>query len=170
MMVAHSTAVANEFIRLASSKGKTLTQMQLQKLVYIAHGWNLAINGSPLTSDEPCAWDYGPVYPELWESLRRYGRQAVTSNIKIGDFGFGMFSEQSDKASAAQFAQSEGELIERVFDIYGDFHAFQLSAMTHEEGTPWYQVYVQEGLKKAPILRDRIKEHFVDLARKRTAA
>jgi uncharacterized phage-associated protein len=64
--------------------------MQLQKLVYIAHGWNLAINGTPLTSDIPAAWDYGPVYRDLFEALRAYGSNPVTQEIRAGDFGPGV--------------------------------------------------------------------------------
>ena len=68
-MTAWSAEIANEFIRRAAAEKRALTQMQLQKLVYIAHGWNLAINGEKLTHDDPQAWDYGPVYRDLWEAL-----------------------------------------------------------------------------------------------------
>ena len=77
-----SPVIANEFIRRAASEGKSFTQMQLQKLVYIANGWNLAISGVPLTQDEPQAWDYGPVYPYLWKALRSYGREGVKRPIR----------------------------------------------------------------------------------------
>jgi uncharacterized phage-associated protein len=45
-------AIANEFILRAEHAGKQLTHMQLQKLVYLAHGWGLAVTGDPLIEDE----------------------------------------------------------------------------------------------------------------------
>jgi len=166
-MPIHATAVANEFLDLAAKDGKSLTQMQLQKLVYIAHGWSLAINNEPLTADQPQAWDYGPVYPELWEALRKYGKSIVSDKIRIGDFGFGVFSENSDEYVTADLTGRQSELIRKVYEIYGGFHAFQLSAMTHQEGTPWHKVFIEKCHKRGLILNDSIKEHFVDLARKR---
>ena len=164
-MADHETAVANEFLDLAAKSGKSLTQMQLQKLVYIAHGWSLAINNEPLTVDQPQAWDYGPVYPELWEALRKYGKSIVSDKIKVGDFGFGIFSEKSDDYVTANLTDKQSELISKVYDVYGGFHAFQLSTMTHQEGTPWHKIFVEECIKRGTILNDLIKEYFVDLAR-----
>lgn len=86
-----SPAIANEFIRRARADGRSLTQMQLQKLVYIAHGWNLAVNGRPLTVDAPKAGDFGPVYTELWGALRHYGGDPVTRDIRNCDYAFGFF-------------------------------------------------------------------------------
>ncbi|ETA49703.2 Panacea domain-containing protein [Ponticoccus alexandrii] len=166
----HSTSVANRFLQLASAKGQKLTQMQLQKLVYIAHGWSLAILGRPLTSDSVCAWDYGPVYPELWQSLKRYGREPVLEQIKVRDFGLGAFSANADQVSSANLDVDTDTLVSQVFENYGQFHAFQLSAMTHENGTPWHQVYVEDGAKKGKISDEKIREHFIDIARKRSAA
>jgi len=169
-MAVHSTAVANRFLQLAKAKGLQLTQMQLQKLVYISHGWSLAILGKALTMDAPQAFDYGPVYTELWEALRRYGSGPVSSPIKVGDFGFGAFASNADEVSVGQFEGNAEELISSVFENYGHFHAFQLSAMTHEVGTPWHQVYVKEGRKRGQIQNDRIRDHFIEIAKERKAA
>lgn len=160
----HSTAIANEFLKRAKKEGHTLTQMQLQKLVYIAHGWNLAINGEPLTIDRPQAWDYGPVYSELWDALRHYGRSPVTEPIKIGDYVAGMFRENADEEARASLSKDEKELIDTVYETYGKFDAYQLSALTHQEGTPWDSVFSQ-GHRKGEIRDELIRKHFVDLGR-----
>ncbi len=53
--------VANWFIERAAQEGEYLTQLKLQKLVYMAHGWNLALLGKPLISENIEAWKWGPV-------------------------------------------------------------------------------------------------------------
>ena len=55
-MAAWSPEIANDFIRLAATDGRAFDQIQLQKLVYIAHGLCLARYGKPLTYDRPEAW------------------------------------------------------------------------------------------------------------------
>jgi uncharacterized phage-associated protein len=72
-MPAWSPEIANEFIRLAAADGRTFDQLQLHALVYIAHGWHLALNGEPLTGDRPEAWDFGPMYRRLADALAAYG-------------------------------------------------------------------------------------------------
>lgn len=66
-------AIANEFLR----KSGVLTQMQLQKLAYMTHGWNLAVNGEPLVDREPEAWDRGPVFPDLREHIKAAGSRPI---------------------------------------------------------------------------------------------
>jgi len=169
-MPCHSTAIANVFLRRAHRDEKPLTQMQLQKLVYIAHGWNLAISRAPLTDDSPRAWDYGPVYPDLWSALRKYGRGAVTSLIKVGDYGAGIFQDDAESVINAALSNDETDLIDRIYDLYSDYHAYQLSAMTHQDGTPWHNVYVTMKNIKGKISNNSIREHFVELAQTRQPA
>ena len=71
-----SPDIANEFIRRGLREGRAFDQMQLQKLVYIAHGWCLAFSGEPLTGDRPEAWDFGPVYRRLANALQSQGTWA----------------------------------------------------------------------------------------------
>lgn len=168
-MAGWSPEIANEFIRLAKADKYSLTQMQLQKLVYIAHGWNLAINGGPLTHDAPQAWEYGPVYPELWQALRSYGKAPVTREIANGEYSPGRFSEDLGETANATLSQDEKQVIERVYRDYGKFHAFQLSALTHSDGTPWTEIYDNGNGKFDEIPSQLIRAHFVNLARTRRA-
>lgn len=164
-----SPTIANEFIRLAAAEGKALTHMQLQKLVYIAHGWNLAINGESLTHDAPQAWEFGPVYRELWKALRPFGRAAVSREITNAEFAPGCFAEDQEASATATLTTAESELIDRVYRDYAKFHAFQLSALTHMAGTPWTVIYNQGEGKFEEIPSQMIRDHFVDLARTRRA-
>ena len=164
-----SPAIANEFIKLAIASGRALTPMQLQKLVYIANGWNLAIAGSRLTSDAPRAWDYGPVYPDLYKALRRYGSSPVPEEIKLGDYGVGQLFGGAgvEQPARASLSEQESAIINRVFTDYGGFHAFQLSALTHEAQTPWSRVYDSGQGRFDEIDEHLIRDHFIDLARRR---
>lgn len=151
-MPGYSTEIANEFIRRAQVRGIPLTHMQLQKLVYLAHGWTLAVLNRPLVSDPAQVWDYGPVYPSLYSALRRYGTQPVTQQITYADFDRSRASISGP--AAAPLSDEERSLIDRVFETYGHFHAFQLSALTHAEGSPWQRVGVQNAVIPDALIRD----------------
>jgi len=164
-MAAWSAEIANEFVRRSAAEGRALTQMQLQKLVYIANGWNLAITGAPLTHDAPQAWDHGPVYKELWDALRQYGRAPIKEEIKNKDYIPGSFdTDNLDSPACAQLSDNETSVIDRVFRDYSKFHAFQLSALTHKNGTPWTTVYDGGEGRFDSIDSDLIKEHFIGIA------
>ncbi|VVM20244.1 hypothetical protein BSPWISOXPB_8934 [uncultured Gammaproteobacteria bacterium] len=84
-MVYSVITIANKFIDLA--KNENLTNMQLQKMVYIAHGFNLALRGTKLYYEDTRAWNFGPVVPELYEKLQIYGSNKVTDKISISNVG-----------------------------------------------------------------------------------
>ena len=162
-----SPAIANEFIRLARAKDRGLTQMQLQKLVYLAHGWNLAINRQRLTVDDPQAWDYGPVYGALRQALREYGNRPVAREILNCEYFPGEFDENADEPARADLTVDQRAVINRVYREYGGFHAYKLSALTHQDGTPWTQVYKNGDGRFDEIPADVIRDHFVEIAARR---
>ena len=169
--LAHSTEVANRFLDLASNEGRYLTQMQVQKLVYVSHGWHLAIFDSGLTKDEPEAWDYGPLYRSLWIAIRKYGNGPVTEKIRKEDFTISLSRSSKNTffgnrgICQAAFSNDQERLIQRIFDVYGELSAFELSALTHQKDTPWYKIYVDKALRREKIPQDLIKEHFTTIAK-----
>jgi uncharacterized phage-associated protein len=163
-MAAHSSmAIANEFLKLQGGE-VGLTQMQLQKLAYIAHGWNLAINGEPLIAEDVQAWDNGPVFRELWDHLTRYGSAFVTKLISPANKPNFFGRDLSKEPYKAKLSKEERAVIEHCWKRYGRYGAFRLSGLTHQEGTPWYKTYFVKG-KNAVIDPDEIRQHYVKLAR-----
>lgn len=155
-MVYSARVIANYLIREKEIKdGVPPTPMQLLKLVYIAHGWNLAINNRPLIRDRIEAWRYGPVVPNLYHDLKQWGNTPVEQPLPVPVSGTGNLSPE------------EREIVDEVLNAYGDLSGMQLSNLTHASDTPWHQVYFEEGgqdTDHAPIANDLIKQHFMDLA------
>jgi uncharacterized phage-associated protein len=160
-----SLEIANEFLRLAQEEGVQLTQMQLQKLVYLAHGYFLALNGKPLVEDNVEAWDYGTVFRPLWEALTQYGKAPVRQIIRWGD-GPG-FIRGGGKEANAHLSPEEKAIVGKVWTTYGHYPAFKLSALTHEPNGPWERHYVKGENRVIP--NDSIKEYFRDLIRNTNA-
>lgn len=165
--MAHSVlAVANEFLLRAEGGDKPLTAMQLQKLCYLAHGFTLAFLNRPLTSDVIEAWDYGPVFPALYDAVKRYGPSPITQPISRNNWAVldhikgGIVRESMDKP--------ERRILETVWNDYGQFDAFKLSALTHQGDSPWAKIY-RPGPRNLAIPDDMIKEYFLDLTRQPAA-
>lgn len=125
-------AIANYFIEIANREGKQLSPMKLQKLVYFAHGWYLALYDEPLLDEKVEAWRYGPVVPSLYHEFKSYGSGKIdhyATDIDLDDFEIVTPKVPNDRELKA--------FLEKVWEVYGGFSAVQLSNMTHEPNTPW---------------------------------
>ena len=160
-------AVANQFLRRAGKAG--LTQLQLQKLVYIAHGWTLAFSDQPLTSIEPEAWRRGPVYPDLRHKISHVGSGPITDQIHENDANpFAVLAyENRGPVIVGQFNEIETRIIDLVWGRYGHLHGFTLSDLTHEKGGPWHTTYYGRG-RNAAISNDVTYRYYFDLATRLT--
>lgn len=160
-----ATVIANEFIVLARASGKTLTPLKLQKLVYFAHGWYLALTGNALISDRVQAWQYGPVIPSIYHEFKDVGNGPIndlsSELVNIGGLRF------ASKATLDNFPVNEErqhakDIVAKVFEIYGGYSAAKLSNATHQTGTPWQQVY-KDGERKITIPNELIRAYFKEL-------
>lgn len=140
-MPAWSPEIANEFIKLARADSRELDQMQLQKLVYVAHGWCLALDGEPLTGDRPEAWEFGPVYRRLADALVQYGCDPVTREILQSEAFPQLGAACHDRPAQGDLTRSETETITHVYQNYGTLHSSQLSSLTRRGDTPWKTVF-----------------------------
>jgi uncharacterized phage-associated protein len=148
--MATAAQIAN---RLRELSGETLTPLQLLKLVYISHGWSFPINNGPLIGDRIEAWQYGPVVPALYHTLKSFRSAPVTNPIPDGD---------------VPLSQAEVKLVDAVYSTYGHYSGGQLSAMTHRPGTPWATAW--EHGRNSEITNEMIADHYRKLAVERRRA
>jgi uncharacterized phage-associated protein len=152
--------IANEFLKRAEARGEELTAMQVQKLCYLAHGFSLALFNEPLTANRIEAWDWGPVYPELYDAIKGFGSAPVSRLICRNNWA--MLPHVRGEVVSETLTSDEASLLDTVWEEYGEFDGFQLSALTHEEGSPWAKAY-KPGVKSLPISDQEIKRYFVEL-------
>jgi uncharacterized phage-associated protein len=149
----NAITIADEILRLAKKAGKALTPLQLMKLVYISHGWSLAVRSMDLFPDRIEAWKYGPVIPDLYQATKHFGRNPIP------------VSAVDDVKPNAVDAQTLA-FLDDVFGKYGSLTGIQLSNLTHKSGTPWSQVY-DSGVFGIEIPDEVIKNHYLSLLNER---
>ncbi|HWT52535.1 MAG TPA: type II toxin-antitoxin system antitoxin SocA domain-containing protein [Caulobacter sp.] len=155
--------IANAFLALpAASAG--LTQMQLQKLAYFAHGWNWAINGEPLIQDGFEAWTFGPVVRDLYDHTKLFGSAPIQRLITPDDSHVARFFGGNGKAPPyrADLTERENQVLEQVLSSYGGLSAGRLSEMTHQPDTPWSKAFKLG--QNTPIGEDEVRAYFDALA------
>lgn len=127
--------VANYFLTKGEEAGDPISNLKLQKLAYYAQGFSLALLQKPLFEEKIEAWMHGPVVPDLYHAFKEHGTNSLPVPADI-DF--------------SRYSADELELLGEVFNVYGQFSAWKLRNMSHEEA-PWQSVYVEgEASKEIP--------------------
>lgn len=142
--------VVDKFIELANSQGKVLTHMQAQKLLYIAHGFNLAFYNEPLLSEPVFAWQYGPVIPSVYHVLKDNRSEPIRNTVNRG----GAPCVLDPKTDA---------LLKMIYDTYGSLSGIQLSEFTHRTGTPWSMAVKEH---RNTISDDAIRDYYIRLTQR----
>lgn len=160
-MAYSAIAVANAFIDIANRNDKSLTPMKLQKLVFIANGWLLAVEDKPLVENSFEVWRHGPVEPNLYRALKKYGRDEVKTKITSWSVDEnGDFSTHTPVIPASDSLTHE--LLKEVWDVYGDADGITLSEITHLPDSPWSLIKKQKGINST-IPSSVIKSYYSSL-------
>ena len=137
-------AVANRLIELAEEDGNQLTIMQVIKLVYFCQAWMLGLYERPLIEQPIEAWRFGPVIRDVYQSFKKYRGEPIRDQARVPE---------------AHFDDKEEDLVKQVYSKYGYLSGIRLSELTHEEGTPWHEVWRRNG-QDSIIPRSLLKEYY----------
>lgn len=119
--------------------GDVITNLKAQKLVYYAQGMSYALLGDQLFEEDFEAWLHGPVIPSLYESLKQFGNSQLEIDTEYDDR---LFSDQ------------QLDIIVRTYKTFGQYSAWKLRDMTHQEA-PWKNTKRNEIISK-----ELIKSYF----------
>ncbi|NQZ59284.1 MAG: SocA family protein [Lentisphaeraceae bacterium] len=135
--------IAASLIEFGNESGGAISPLKIQKLLYYAQGWHLALAGQALFSDDIEAWDHGPVCADVYTQFKQYGWNAIPTPANQD------VNTLTDTAKA---------FIAKIWKAYGHYSGKALEEMTHIE-SPWKDSY--DGTHGKVIPLDSIKKYFL---------
>lgn len=133
--------IANWFLSKES-----MTQKKLQKLCYYAQAWCYALNDYRLIDTVFEAWVHGPVSPALYDKFKSFGYNSIRLAGKY----------------TVNIAEADIELLESVWETYGDHTGNALEALSHSE-PPWIEArvgYAPNERCNVPISVESMKRYY----------
>lgn len=146
-------------INYCNEKGNSISNLQLQKIVYYVQAAFLVERGKPCFDEEIVHWTYGPVVEKVYNEFRGYGFNPIPKDARYIDV---VFNNVTNKVEIHKhgfdnklFMNSDGALINRVVDAYSGFEPFKLVNKTHKE-SPW-----MDTLKNQIITKESIRNYYL---------
>ncbi len=115
--------ISKAIISLYPPELEVISNLKLQKLLYYAQGFNLAVFNEPLYDEKIIAWQYGPVVKIVYAQYKDNGSSGIELENKVS-----IKSILKDK--------KQRDLLLEVNKVYGQYSAIRLMNMTHSE-PPW---------------------------------
>ena len=133
-----ASLIADYILSLSNpDEGDIISNLKLQKLLYYVQGFHLAVYDAPIFDETIKRWEHGPVVLQVWQEYRDYGASALPVPEAV-DF--------------SQITREQKELINEVYETYGQFSAWKLRDMTHNE-PPWKYTDENEEITHADLSR-----------------
>lgn len=144
--------IADYFIGLANETGSLITNLKLQKLVYYAQAWSLALNNKQLFPTDFEAWVHGPVIPGLYQTYRSNKWGPINKEISLDSI-------------KSTLTKSDLKLLEEVADVYFELDAYKLERLTHLE-EPWIEArgpLAENDVCTNPISKSTMQRYYGSL-------
>ncbi len=136
--------VAEYVITYSECKDYGISNLKLQKILYLIQTYFLIHTKKPCFPEEMEAWDFGPVIPEVYRKYKQFGSADIQINC--------LSLEETQKI----FGKEDRERIDAVIDNFADFSATDLTTLTQNQ-MPWIEAFNR---KEKVIRCEDILEYF----------
>lgn len=132
---------------LCEISGWRTSNLRAQKVLYFAHMHLLGLKDKPLINETFQAWDYGPVAPNLYHTVKMFGKHPIQKFV---------LPKEGVEPDTIEY-----EIIKVLHQVTHKQHYSSLIRSAHWENGAWYDVY-DPGVPHIDIPNDRIKKEFHD--------
>lgn len=136
-------------LTLSRRSGEALSNLKLQKLLFYAQAWYLALVDRELFREDFQAWGHGPVLPSQYHRFRNFEWRPIDLRVHRPD-------------ALPYKVQAH---LKEIISVFGSETAIALEVMTHREA-PWRNA--RRGLaptapSTAVITKDSMKAYYKNL-------
>ncbi len=136
--IATPNQVSDFLLSECREQGEILTNLKLQKLLYYAQAWFLALENRALFSEDFQAWAHGPVLPSQYHRFKDFSWRPLTVDVTRPDL-----------------PEKVQEHLLEIIEEFGAETAVALERMTHRE-KPW--IDARNGLPNGAISDAKISK------------
>lgn len=129
-----------------------MQHLKLQKIMYLIHAQCL-INNINLINSKPVAFDYGPVFEDVFREYKYSDKAVIEEENNI---------DEINKIFKIPHLNQVQNIIDSVFSLTNDIDSWKIVDATHVNNGPWDNVFVKG--ENAVITDDNIiKNHHLVL-------
>lgn len=114
--------------------GESMTQLDMQKMMYFVQGWHLALRDEPLFEEDFWAWKHGPVLKSLWGRFKVFRERPITASSITSN-------------PEVELSLGVRDLVYKVWCHYSKEEPWSLVGFTHLRATPWAIVRKEKGIE-----------------------
>lgn len=112
--------------KVCELSGWTITNLGLQKILYLIHMIYAGRNKDRLIDEDFEAWDYGPVLPKLYHKVKCFGNKSIQN----------IFYDEEEPLNSLLL-----DFIKDSYKYFSENTPSQLVAMTHSQNGGWWIAY-----------------------------
>jgi uncharacterized phage-associated protein len=134
--------VSKYVIEYEHAKGRSISNLRLQKLLYFIQAEFLVNKKKPCFDDAIEAWTFGPVIPSVYHTYKFFGSSDIF---------------QEEKEFRNLITDSDQNTINQILDSCAKYHTARLVSFTHQQA-PWIDAY--KFYKDSVIAPQAIQQFF----------
>lgn len=141
---------ANEIAKFYLSKS-SMTPKKLQKILYFAYSWYLALMNedrknldTKLFDGNFEAWIHGPVYPSIYQEYKSYRADLIPQK----------------EYNLVNLTTDEEEVLNEVWNVYGKYTANELESISHQHN-PWKETRMKSNCNDSDWCNSTISDELI---------
>lgn len=132
--------IAQYIITKCTECEKPVSNLKLQKMLYFIWIDYYKETGKHLFEDDICAWQFGPVCPDVYYEYCSYGGMEIDSLF-----------------DCSSITSDDKEILDKRISHYNNIPVSKLVNLTHQRGKPWDEIYNVRGCHRDRIPFDLIE-------------